>query len=59
MRFGFVVAIFLALAVGCGQKGSLYLRDNPPPGARPAKTEPYKPVPYPSEPRDESEPDKK
>jgi len=60
MRFGFMMAIFLALAAGCGQKGSLYLRDAPPPGAHPAKAEPpYKPVPYPNEPRDESEPDKK
>ena len=59
MRFGFLMAIFLALAAGCGQKGSLYLRDNPPPGVHPAKAEPYKPVPYPNEPRDESEPDKK
>ena len=59
MRFGFMMAIFLALAAGCGQKGSLYLRDAPPPGVRPAKAEPYKPVPYPNEPRDEPEPDKK
>jgi hypothetical protein len=47
------------LRQGCGQKGSLYLRDNPPHGVRPAKAEPYKPVPYPNEPRDDSEPDKK
>jgi len=59
MRFGFMMAIFLALAAGCGQKGSLYLRDNPPHGVRPAKAEPYKPVPYHNEPRDDSEPDKK
>jgi len=54
-----LAALVLALAAGCGQKGNLYLRDNPPPGMRPAKTDPYKPVPYPSEPRDESEADKK
>ena len=59
MRFGFTAAIILTLTLGCGQKGSLYLRDNPPPGMRPAKTEPYKPVPYPNEPRDETEADKK
>jgi predicted small lipoprotein YifL len=59
MRYGFIAALALTLALGCGQKGNLYLRDDPPPGVRPAKAEPYKPVPYPSQPRDESEPDKK
>jgi predicted small lipoprotein YifL len=39
----------LALAAGCGQKGPLYLRDNPPPGVKPPKTDTYKPVPYPKE----------
>ena len=58
MRIGFV-AVVLAFALGCGQKGSLYLRDNPPAGMRPAKAEPYKPVPYPNEPGDEREADKK
>ena len=59
MRFGFVAAVVLALAQGCGQKGSLYLRESPPPGVRPPKTDTYKPVPYPSEPREESEAGKK
>ena len=59
MRFGFLAALVLALALGCGQKGNLYLRDDPPPGVRPAKAETYKPVPYPNPPRDESERDKK
>jgi predicted small lipoprotein YifL len=47
----------LLLGVGaCGQKGPLYFRDNPPPGVKPPKTDPYKPVPYPkSQP---SEPDR-
>jgi predicted small lipoprotein YifL len=54
MRFG-LVAVCLSLALGCGQKGSLYLRENPPPGMHPARTEPYKPVPYPSEPGKEGE----
>jgi predicted small lipoprotein YifL len=36
-----------ALTGGCGQKGPLYLRDNPPPGVKPAKPAPVKPVPYP------------
>lgn len=41
--------ILLAAAAGCGQKGPLYLRDNPPPGVRPPKPEAYKPAPYPKE----------
>lgn len=54
MRFARCFAPFcaaIALAVtGCGQKGPLYLRDNPPPGVKPAKPPPVKPVPYPDEP---------
>jgi len=47
------VVITVALAVsGCGQKGPLYLRDNPPPGVKPPKPAPYEPVPYPNAPRD-------
>jgi predicted small lipoprotein YifL len=45
-------AIFLAaliLAAGCGQKGPLYLRDKPPAGVKPPKSEAYKPAPYPAE----------
>lgn len=42
------VGVALALAAGgCGQKGSLYLRDSPPPGVKPAKPPSVKPVPYP------------
>jgi predicted small lipoprotein YifL len=40
------VALALA-ATACGQKGVLYLRDKPPPGVKPAKPPPPKPVPYP------------
>ena len=58
-RFAILAVSLLLLATGCGQRGPLYLRDNPPPGVHPAKAEPYKPVPYPNEPRDEREPDKK
>jgi predicted small lipoprotein YifL len=53
MRFLLLcAAVALAAAValtgsGCGQKGALYLRDNPPPGVKPAKPAPVKPVPYP------------
>ena len=48
------LAILLALSsYGCGQKGPLYLRDQPPAGIKPEKPAPYKPVPYPpEEPRD-------
>ena len=42
------VLAVLALAA-CGQKGPLYLRDSPPPGMKPPKTETYKPVPYPKD----------
>jgi len=44
----FAVSLLL-LAAGCGQRGALYLRDNPPPGVKPAKPEAYKPLPYPKE----------
>lgn len=33
----------------CGQKGPLYLRDNPPAGTRIPKPTTPKPVPYPAE----------
>jgi len=49
MRLAILVASLLILAAGCGQKGSLYLRDNPPPGVKPPKPEAYKPLPYPKE----------
>ncbi len=54
MRLAPVAAIVLCSIAACGQKGSLYLRDNPPPGVKPAKAEPYKPVPYPKESADEA-----
>ena len=50
------VFLLLSLLLGvsaCGQKGPLYFRDNPPPGVKPPKVDPYKPVPYPkSQPSD-------
>jgi len=55
MRLALVAAIILGSAAACGQKGSLYLRDNPPPGVKPAKPEPYKPVPYPKDPGGEAD----
>ncbi len=52
MRFLALSVALALLAAGCGQKGPLYLRDHPPPGQKPEKTDRYKPVPYP---RDENE----
>jgi predicted small lipoprotein YifL len=52
MRFLPFLAAF-ALAAGCGQKGPLYLRHQPPPGVKPAKPKAYEPVPYPREPTEE------
>ena len=51
MRFAFVLAVtvVVAVAAGCGQRGDLYFRDSPPPGVKPRKAEPYKPVPYPED----------
>jgi predicted small lipoprotein YifL len=46
--FALLVAPLLALNA-CGQKGPLYLRDKPPPGVKPERPAPYKPVPYPAE----------
>jgi len=55
MRF-LLLGVALALAAaGCGQKGALYLRDQPPPGVKPEKPVRAKPVPYPSDGRDEPE----
>jgi len=46
-----VVPLLVAalLAAGCGQKGPLYFRDSPPPGVKPPRPEPYKPLPYPQD----------
>ena len=46
MRF-LLLGVAITLLAGCGQKGPLYLRDNPPPGVKPAKPPAPKPVPYP------------
>lgn len=48
LRFLAVFAIIL-ITSACGQKGALYLRESPPPGVKPPKTDTYKPVPYPRE----------
>ena len=44
-----ILAMLVLLAASCGQKGPLYLRDNPPSGVKPPKPEVYKPLPYPKE----------
>ncbi len=44
-----LVLISLCLAAGCGQRGPLYLRDQPPPGVLPPRPEPYEPPPYPKQ----------
>lgn len=41
--------VVVLMAAGCGQKGPLYLSDNPPPGYKTPKTDTYKPVPYPKD----------
>jgi len=47
VRFGPLLVALALAAAGCGQKGPLYLRDQPPPGVKPAKPPAPKPVPYP------------
>ncbi len=52
MRFYIVLAAALSIASlsACGQKGALYLRDNPPAGVKLPKPPVPKPVPYPADP---------
>lgn len=47
MRLASLFILMAGLSFGCGQRGELYLRDNPPPGVKPAKPGAQKPVPYP------------
>ena len=56
MRPAILVLSLLLLAAGCGQKGPLYLRDNPPPGVKPPKPEAYKPLPYPKDAGEDDKP---
>ena len=49
MRPAIFAVLLVLIAAGCGQKGALYLRDNPPPGVKAPRPEPYKPIPYPKE----------
>ncbi|MCC6210067.1 MAG: lipoprotein [Burkholderiales bacterium] len=54
MRAALPALLVLALLAACGQKGPLYLRDQPPANQRPPKADPFKPVPYPKEADEES-----
>lgn len=55
MRFSRLSIVALATAActvslsGCGSKGPLYLRDNPPPGTKIPKPATPVPVPYPAD----------
>jgi hypothetical protein len=53
MRFLPVWVALALAAASCGLRGPLYLRDNPPPGIKPAKPPAVKPVPYPESHNDE------
>lgn len=57
MRFLALTVSAALLAAACGQRGPLYLRDQPPPGVTVRKTDTYEPVPYP--PDAERAPEKK
>jgi len=54
MRLLLILAAMALAASACGQRGPLYLRDNPPAGVKPEKRDTYKPVPYPQQPAEES-----
>ncbi len=56
MKRNAIVVLVAALLAGCGQKGPLYLREKPPPGAKPQQEEPYKPKPYPKDASQEGAP---
>jgi len=47
MRVLALTVLAATLVASCGQRGPLYLRDQPPPGVTVRKAEPYEPVPYP------------
>jgi predicted small lipoprotein YifL len=50
MRTTLLILLMSGLALGCGQRGELYLRDSPPSGVKSSKPEAPKPVPYPAQP---------
>jgi predicted small lipoprotein YifL len=54
-RLLLLVAAMALAASACGQRGPLYLRDNPPAGVKPEKRDTYKPVPYPRQAPEENQ----
>ncbi len=48
MRLRFLALMLLVGATACGQRGDLFLRENPPPGYRPP-AEQFELVPYPED----------
>jgi len=59
MRLLLIIAALALAAAACGQRGPLYLRDNPPPGVKPEKRDTYKPVPYPPQTPEQNGPEEK
>jgi predicted small lipoprotein YifL len=55
MRVALLLLLTAGLVSGCGQRGALYLRDNPPPDARPPKAAAGKAVPSPQQGSDDTE----
>jgi predicted small lipoprotein YifL len=49
MRVAVLAVVVLLLAAGCGTKGPLYFRENPPSNVKPPRPEPFKPQPYPNQ----------
>jgi len=49
MRATTLIVCITLLAAGCGQRGPLYLRDQPPPGVTVRKVDTYEPIPYPAD----------
>jgi predicted small lipoprotein YifL len=47
MRPALLLVLLAGLMLGCGQRGDLYLRDNPPAGVKPPKPAAHKPIAYP------------
>jgi predicted small lipoprotein YifL len=43
----FATLALVVLLAACGQKGPLYLRDNPPSNVKKPNPDEYRPVPYP------------
>lgn len=55
MRATALIVCIGLLAAACGQRGPLYLRDQPPPGVTVRKVDTYEPVPYPPDEKRDAE----